>query len=85
MQDFGFTGNDEPEEPQAEIDLMPEDDAQPRRGGGASSANAYRDINRQLSTFYETPAVDEEKRGFETAGGGTDRPTATAAERHAYR
>ena len=62
LQDFGFTGNDEPEEPQAEIELMPEDDAQPRRGGGASSsANAYRDINRQLSTFYETPAVDEEK------------------------
>ena len=61
LQDFGFTGNDEPEDPQAEIELMPEDDAQPRRGGGASSANAYRDINRQLSTFYETPAVDEEK------------------------
>ena len=40
---------------------MPDEDAQPRRGGGASSANAYRDINRQLSTFYETPAVDEEK------------------------
>lgn len=62
LQDFGFTGDDETEEPQAEIDLMPEEDAQPRRVGGASSsANAYRDINRQLSTFYETPAVDEEK------------------------
>ena len=62
LQDFGFTGDDETEEPQAEIDLMPEDDAKPQRGGGASySANAYRDINRQLSTFYETPAVDEEK------------------------
>ena len=62
LQDFGFTGNDEPEEPQAEIELMPEEDAQPKRGGGASSsANAYRDINRQLSTFYETPLVDEEK------------------------
>lgn len=62
LQDFVFTGDDETEEPQAEIDLMPEEDAQPRRGGGASSsANAYRDINRQLSTFYETPAVDEEK------------------------
>ena len=62
LQDFGFTGDDETEEPQAEIDLMPEEDAQPQRGGGASySANAYRDINRQLSTFYETPAVDEEK------------------------
>ena len=61
LQDFGFTVDDETEEPQAEIDLMPEEDAQPRRGGGTSSANAYRDINRQLSTFYETPAVDEEK------------------------
>lgn len=62
LQDFGFTGNDETEEPQAEIDLLPEEDVQPQRGGGASySANAYRDINRQLSTFYETPAVDEEK------------------------
>ena len=61
LQDFGFTGDDETEEPQAEIDLMPEDDAKPQRGGGASSAYAYRDINRQLSTFYETPAADEEK------------------------
>ena len=62
LQDFGFTGDDETEEPQAEIDLMPEEDVQPQRGGGTSySANAYRDINRQLSTFYETPAVDEEK------------------------
>ena len=61
LQDFGFTGNDEAEEPQAEIDLMPEEDAKPQRGGGASSRAAYRDINRQLSTFYETPAVDEEK------------------------
>lgn len=61
LQDFGFTGDDEMEEPQAEIDLMLEDDAKPQRGGGASSAYAYRDINRQLSTFYETPAVDEEK------------------------
>ena len=62
LQDFGFTGDDKTEEPQAEIDLMPEEDAQPQRGGGASySANAYRDINRQLSTFYETPPVDEEK------------------------
>ena len=62
LQDFGFTGDDETEEPQAEIDLMPEEELKSQRGGGASySANAYRDINRQLSTFYETPAVDEEK------------------------
>ena len=61
LQDFGFTLDDETEEPQAEIDLMPEEDAKPQRGGGASSRAAYRDINRQLSTFYETPPVDEEK------------------------
>ena len=61
LQDFGFTVDDEAEEPQAEIDLMPEEDPKPQRGGGASSAYAYRDINRQLSTFYETPPVDEEK------------------------
>ncbi len=62
LQDFGSTPDGKTEEPQAEIDLMPEEDVQPQRGGGASySANAYRDINRQLSTFYETPAVDEEK------------------------
>lgn len=62
LQDFGFTTEEEAGEPKPEIDLIPdEEDVQPRRAGGASSANAYRDINHQLSTFYETPAVDEEK------------------------
>ncbi|EHG99627.1 conjugative transposon protein TraM [Paraprevotella clara] len=62
LQDFGFTTEEESGETKPEIDLMPdEEDVQPRRAGAASSANAYRDINRQLSTFYETPAVDEEK------------------------
>ena len=62
LQDFGFTTEEEAGETKPEIDLMPdEEDVQPRRAGAASSANAYRDINRQLSTFYETPAVDEEK------------------------
>ena len=62
LQDFGFTLDDDTEEPQEEINLLPEEDPKPQRGGGASySANAYRDINRQLSTFYETPPVDEEK------------------------
>ena len=62
LQDFGFTTEEEAGEPKPEIDLMPdEEDVQPQRAGGASSANAYRDINHQLSTFYETPAVDEEK------------------------
>ena len=61
LQDFGFTGDDETEEPQTEIDLMPEDDPKPQRGGSASSAYAYRDINRQLGSFYEEPKVDGEK------------------------
>ena len=43
---------------------MLEDDPQPARGGGASSATAYRNINRQLSTFYEPPVADEEKEGL---------------------
>lgn len=61
LQDFGFTLDDDTEEPQEEINLMPEEDPKPQRGGGTSSRAAYRDINRQLSTFYETPPVDEEK------------------------
>ena len=62
LQDFGFIGDDETEEPQAEAGLMPEEDPKPVRGGGASSsATAYQDINRQLSTFYETPPEDREK------------------------
>ena len=32
-----------------------------KKQGVKSSAVAYRDINRQLGTFYETPKVDEEK------------------------
>lgn len=61
LQDFGFTLDDDTEEPQEEINLLPEEDPKPQRGGGTSSRAAYRDINRQLSTFYETPPVDEEK------------------------
>lgn len=61
LQDFGFTPDGETEEPQADIAPIPEEKPQPQRGGGASSQAAYRNINRQLSTFYETPAADEEK------------------------
>ena len=53
LQDFGFTTEEEAGETKPEIDLIPdEEDVQPQRAGGASSANAYRDINHQLSTFY---------------------------------
>jgi len=61
LQDFGFTPDGETEEPQADIAPIPEEKPQPKSGGGASSQVAYRNINRQLSTFYETPAADEEK------------------------
>lgn len=61
LQDFGFITEEEAGETKPEIDLIPEEDPKLQRGGGASSRVAYRDINRQLSTFYETPAVDEEK------------------------
>jgi len=69
LQDFGFTTEEEAGETKPEIDLIPEEeDVQPRRAGGASSANAYRDINHQLSTFYETPVVDEEKEDLKRQG-----------------
>ena len=72
LQDFGFTSDDETGEPQVEAGLMPEEDPKPVRGGGASSsATAYRDINRQLSTFYETPPED--------------RKAGTSAGSHAHR
>ena len=61
LQDFGFTPDGEAEGRQGNAEPMPEDDPQPARGGGASSATAYRNIHRQLSTFYEPPAEDEEK------------------------
>ena len=61
LQDFGFTPDGEAEERQGNAEPMPEDDPQPARGSGASSATAYRNIHRQLSTFYEPPAADEEK------------------------
>lgn len=61
LQDFGFTPDGEAEGRQGNTEPMPEDDPQPARGSGASSATAYRNINRQLSTFYEPPAEDEEK------------------------
>ncbi|MDD3039286.1 conjugative transposon protein TraM [Bacteroides sp.] len=71
LQDFGFTLGDD-ETGQQSVDLIPEEeDPQPSygsgssyRGGGSSigySTNAYRNINEQLGSFYETPEEDEEK------------------------
>lgn len=72
MQDlaslFGSGEEDAPSD-----DLYDEPEAEPKsgyNGGGGStrpketiyaSANAYRDMNRTLGNFYETPKVDEEK------------------------
>mgnify|MGYP007049139502 FL=1 len=39
-----------------------------------SSAAAYRDMNRQLGSFYETPKEDKEKEELKTSGGRTHCP-----------
>ena len=71
LQDFGFTLGDD-EEGQQSVNLIAEEvEPQPSRGGGSSyrgsgssigySSNAYRNINEQLGSFYETPKEDTEK------------------------
>lgn len=69
LQDFGFTLGDQQEA--AELELIPESEEEPQNPGGSAyrggsssvraSADAYRNINQQLSTFYETPKEDKEK------------------------
>lgn len=68
LQDFAFAAGNGTDEVEIELpDSEPEresfrDYSGSSRGKGVnSSAVAYRDINRQLGTFYETPKVDEEK------------------------
>ena len=68
LQDFAFAADNGTDEVEMELpDSEPErepfrDYSGSARGKGVnSSAVAYRDINRQLGTFYETPKVDEEK------------------------
>lgn len=68
LQDFAFATDDRTDEVEMELpDSEPEREpfrdysGSSRRKGVNSSAVAYRDINRQLGTFYETPKVDEEK------------------------
>ena len=68
LEDFAFSGNNnadgvELELPDSEPEREPFKDysGSSRAGGASSSTAAYRDINRQLGTFYETPKVDEEK------------------------
>ena len=68
LQDFAFAADNGTDEVEMELpDSEPErepfrDYSGSSRGkGGISSTVAYRNINRQLGTFYETPKVDEEK------------------------
>lgn len=70
LQDFAFTADSDNTADGVELELP---DGEPERepfrdysgssrgSGASSSAVAYRDINRQLGTFYETPKADEEK------------------------
>ena len=64
LEDFAFSGDSGTDG----VDIaLP--DGEPERepfrdysaGGSRSSVTAYRDINRQLGSFYEQPKVDEEK------------------------
>lgn len=65
LEDFAFSGDSGTDG----VDIaLP--DSEPERepfrdysagGGSRSSVTAYRDINRQLGSFYEQPEVDEEK------------------------
>lgn len=68
LQDFAFAADNGTDEVELELpDSEPEREpfrdysGSSRTGGVNSSTVAYRDINRQLGTFYETPKVDEEK------------------------
>ena len=68
LQDFAFAADNGTDEVEMELpDSEPErepfrDYSGSARGKGVNSSTAaYRDINRQLGTFYETPKVDGEK------------------------
>lgn len=68
LQDFAFAADNGTDEVEMELpDSEPErepfrDYSGSSRGKGVNSSTvAYRDINRQLGTFYETPKVDGEK------------------------
>lgn len=64
LEDFAFSGNEDADGVEMELpDSRPE--REPFRdysaGGSRSSVTAYRDINRQLGSFYEPPKEDAEK------------------------
>ena len=66
LEDFAFseesdTDGVEMELPDSEPEREPFRDYSDNGGGSRSSVTAYRDINRQLGSFYEEPKVDGEK------------------------
>ena len=66
LEDFAPSEEDEPEGAVAEPlgsnpEREPFRDYSDNGGGSRSSVTAYRDINRQLGSFYEEPKVDGEK------------------------
>ena len=66
LEDFAFseesdTDRVEMELPDSEPEREPFRDYSDKGGGSRSSVTAYRDINRQLGSFYEEPKVDGEK------------------------
>lgn len=84
LQDFGFTLDDDTEEPQEEINLMPEEDPKPQRGRRYFFTGGLPGHQPPVKHVLRNAPCGRGKRGIETAGGGTDRPTETTAERHAY-
>ena len=74
LEDFSsLLGNDNPKQTD-DLALLTDDTPPARKGGGTSqtakptpvqnSVNAYRDVNRQLGSFYETPKSDPEKEAL---------------------
>ena len=66
LEDFAFSEESdmdgvEMELPDSEPEREPFRDYSDNGGGSRSSVAAYRDINRQLGSFYEEPKVDGEK------------------------
>ncbi|MCS3208346.1 conjugative transposon protein TraM [Bacteroides stercoris] len=78
LEDFAFseesdTDGVEMELPDSEPEREPFRDYSDKGGGSRSSVTAYRDINRQLGSFYEGAEGGRGKGGAEKAGGGADR------------
>ena len=72
LNDFSsLLGSDNPKQTD-DLGLLTDEPKTVKTGGGASvkptpvqnSVNAYRDINRQLGSFYETPKSDPEKEAL---------------------